>query len=133
LRQRIKSIKGNVTPSEMVKFELVDEFTFTLQDKNTSETASGHENVGRDERTVSRLIGKAIIFVYLFLLAMGFRLISNGSFLGYWIVLVLAASIFVSLWNSATSSGEGFFVRLFRIQHADKSEDDTHSWLKFLP
>lgn len=98
LRQRIKACGTEVEAQEMITFELVDQFTYTLRERPSSNpTDAAVDRI--HEHGIARILRKMVIIPYGVLLAVGLNLLSAGNNFGYWIILVLSITIFVSLWN----------------------------------
>ena len=98
LRQtmRTDSVKAGVP--KMITYELVNQFTFRLKDQQSNNSNDVISSVDF-ERSLTWLLDKAIILLHIILLMTGLELINLGNNFGYWIIMVVFISIFVSLWN----------------------------------
>lgn len=98
LRRKLRAFDEQVATQEMITFELVDQFTYTLryQFATTQNDAAFDKNF---EQRLAKFLRKVIIIQYGALLTLGLKLFSAGNNFCCWIILVLAISILISLWN----------------------------------
>jgi hypothetical protein len=94
LRQGLKARQAHT----LVTFELVDQFTYTLKEQTPTQTATPHASIAF-KQLFEGWLEKAIAALYVLLLLTGLKLIALGVQFGYWILLMLAFSIFINLWN----------------------------------
>jgi hypothetical protein len=92
-----QGLKAQQTQS-LITFELVDQFTYTLKEQAPVQPASSNAGFSI-KHLFEGWLEKAIAALYLLLLLTGFKLIAIGMQFGYWILLMLAFSIFINLWN----------------------------------
>jgi len=98
LRQTLRADHARAGAPKMITYELVNQFTFRLKDQHSNNTKDVMINMDL-ERSLTWLLDKAIIILHLILLMTGLKLINLGNSFGYWIIMVVFISIFVSLWN----------------------------------
>ena len=98
LRQKMRYCRADAEAENMIAFELVDQFTYTLKDRSP-----GSPDYAGDDVNVrwgfAWLLDKTIAILYFVLLAIGLKSLFAGSNFGYWIMMVLALGILVNLWN----------------------------------
>lgn len=94
LRQGLKARQTQT----LVTFELVDQFTYTLKEQVAVQPATSMLNTNL-RQLFEGWLEKAIIALYGLLFLTGLKLIAMGVQFGYWILLMLALSIFINLWN----------------------------------
>ena len=102
LRQKLKNSSSELDAQKMITFELVNQFTYTLEEPSRVKTSK----VGGNARTglnIAKFLGPAITIMYLILFVIGLVLISFGNNFGYWIILILFLSIAVVLLNTILS------------------------------
>lgn len=98
LRQKMRHNTVEAGARKMITYEPVNQFTFSLKDQPSAYSKEVIGNIDF-ERSLTWLLDKTIFIFYLVLLVTGLKLVSLGNNFGYWIIVVLAMSIFVSLWN----------------------------------
>jgi hypothetical protein len=115
LRQTLRTDSVKAGAPKMITYELVNQFTFRLKDQqsNNSNDAISIEGF---EQGLTWLLDKAIILLHIILLVTGLKLINLGNTFGYWIIMVVFISIFVSLWNI-----------ILPFPETDKFPDSSHS------
>jgi len=97
LRQKMRSRGDGYESQKMITLELVDQFNYTLIDRSfISQSNKDDPNL---EYGFVGFLGKAIIVPYVVLLVIGLNLLFIGNNFGYWILIVLAISIIVRMWN----------------------------------
>lgn len=89
LRQRLMYGNVNVELQNSITLELVDQFTFTLQDQPDKESRYG----------LNWILEKAIIILYVVLMVLGVNLLSIKNNFGYWLLIVPAVNIYVNTWK----------------------------------
>ena len=98
LRQGLKARQAFADTPAMVTFELVDEFPLTLK-----ELTSTPQNPSNESKWLKAFftgwLEKSLTIFYGLLLLVGLQLVTDGMQFGYWMLLMLAFSIFVNLWN----------------------------------
>jgi hypothetical protein len=97
LRQRMKSTDVLEGSQKMIKFELVDQFTYSLRE-NPLAVSGGRKTLDL-EKGIARFLGMAIFIPYVVLFAIGLNLLFSGRNFSYWIMMAAALSIFVALWK----------------------------------
>ena len=98
LRQKMRSCSADAGIQKMITFELMDQFTYNLKDVSSTNSDNATGTVSA-QRSLAWFLDKAIFIVYLVLLVIGLELLAAGNDFGYWIIIVLGISIFVSMWN----------------------------------
>jgi hypothetical protein len=99
LRHKLKNQVTGIEPQKMVTFELVNEFTYTLE-KPTRMKSANTAGASRRGFNIANFLGPAITIMYLILFVIGLVLISFGNNFGYWIILIQFLSIAAALLNT---------------------------------
>lgn len=99
LRHKLKNQSTGTGAQKMVTFELVNQFTYTLEKPSMVKSARATGTTYRG-LNIAKFLGPAITLMYLILFVIGVILISFGNNFGYWIILILFLSIAVVLLNT---------------------------------
>lgn len=98
LRQGLKARRESADAPALVTFELVDEFPLALKELHHSASNPASDS-NRFKVNFTGWLEKGLTVFYGLLLLVGLQLVADGIQFGYWILLMLAFSVFVNLWN----------------------------------
>jgi len=98
LRQNLKMQIESLDERTMVKFELIDQFTYTLVDHKSSKAhpRESQSSLGKENH---RLPGKVILIFYFMVSIAGIKLMNHGTTISYLILLAVMVGILMSLWK----------------------------------
>jgi hypothetical protein len=77
LRQRMKTCQAETAARKMIKFELVDQFTYTLRESSTINSQLVTDSLSL-RSLFAGLLEKSIIFLYVVLLITGIKLLAKN-------------------------------------------------------
>lgn len=115
LRQKMKDCPADAELENVISFELVDQFTYTLKDQSPANSAWSRNDVNV-RWGFAWLLDKIIAILFFVLLAIGLKLTFAMSNFGYWIMVVLAFSVFIKPWT-----------RIFPVLKTDKPSKESSS------
>ena len=95
LRRNFKSCDLKFGPQRNVTLELMNQFSFSSI--NQSLIMDKSNTLDRFQQSFIRLLGKVIFVPYIILLLTGLTLLLTGNNFGYWMLIVLAPGIIISL------------------------------------